>query len=300
MSATTLQRPLRIAVRVLIGAGIVFVAALRPRDRRAASGVRRQLAHDELRLGGRRLAELHPHAPQRAHRGRAPLHRRERLLADLRPHARRQHGARLVLPPRRLHRVRGAAEDDRAGVLARRQRGEHAGSGSCRPSSRVAARRRGRPRRAAGLPALEPGPGAASGTDHDRHLGDPRRPGDRALQRRDRRQPHLARVDRASRRAPAPRDRVLGRTARRALPRPCRGRVPLGLAPPHAHRHGDPRRRRRPADDLGARPQHPAHVRHRVHRRLGARRPSAASSARPRGRSPPVRTDSGSSTRSSW
>ena len=54
--------------------------------------------------------------------------------------------------------------------------------------------RRRRPRRAAGLPALEPGPGAASGADHDRDLGDPRRPGDRALQRRYRRQPDLARA----------------------------------------------------------------------------------------------------------
>ena len=47
-----------------------------------------------------------------AHVRRAALHRRERLLAHLRADARRQHGARLVLPPRRLHRVRGPAADD--------------------------------------------------------------------------------------------------------------------------------------------------------------------------------------------
>ena len=77
------------------------------------------------------------------------------------------------------------------------------------------------------------------------------------------------------------------------------GCVALGLALPHAHGHGDPGGRRRPADDLGARREHPAHVRDRVHRRLGAGGASAASSARPRARSPPVRTGSGSSTRSS-
>ena len=40
------------------------------------------------------------------------------------------------------------------------------------------------PGRSAGVPALEPGPGAAAGADHDRDLGHHRRPGDRALQRR--------------------------------------------------------------------------------------------------------------------
>ena len=41
----------------------------------------------------------------------------------------------------------------------------------------------------------------------------------------------------------------------------------------HAHRHGHPRRRRRPRHGLGDGDQHPAHVRHRVRRRRGARRP---------------------------
>ncbi len=49
------------------------------------------------------------------HRGRALLRRCERLHADLRPDARRQHGARLVLPARRLHRAQCSARPRRAG-----------------------------------------------------------------------------------------------------------------------------------------------------------------------------------------
>ena len=50
------------------------------------------------------------------------------------------------------------------------------------------------------------------------------------------------------------------------------GIAALGLAEAHAHRDGHPRRCRRPRDGLGARDQHPAHVRDRVRRRFGARR----------------------------
>ena len=46
---------------------------------------------------------------------------------------------------------------------------------------RVRVHRRRRPRRAAGVPALEPGSGAAPGADHDRDLGDRRRPDHRPL-----------------------------------------------------------------------------------------------------------------------
>ena len=45
----------------------------------------------------------------------------------------------------------------------------------------------------------------------------------------------------------------------------------LALAVPHEDRDGHPGRRRRPADDLGARDQHPEDVRDRLRRRRGAR-----------------------------
>ena len=96
-----------------------------------------------------------------------------------------------------------------------------------------------------------------------------------------------------------PRDRLLGRAPLRPLPRRHGRGVPLGLAPPHPDRDGHPGGRRRPADDLGARGQHPAHLRDRVRRRLGRSPPSAASSAPRRAPSRRGRTASGSSTRSS-
>ncbi len=111
-------------------------SALHRRARRTRSRHRRQLAHDDLRLGDRRLAELRPHAAQRAHLRRAAVHRRERLLADLRPHARRQHGVRLVLSRRWLHRLRGAAEDDRLRFHDPGHRTCRPGSGCFPPSSR--------------------------------------------------------------------------------------------------------------------------------------------------------------------
>ena len=91
---------------------------------------------------------------------------------------------------------------------------------------------------------------------------------------------HLARLDEPARRPAAARA-----STTRSRASSCSslglavGLGALALALPHAHGHGDPRRRRRPPDDLGARRQHPAHVRDRLRRRLGARRPSAASSA---------------------
>ena len=71
----------------------------RPRGRRATGGRRTSARRSTTR-----------HVRQRpcsngAHLRRAPLHRRERLLAHLRAHARREHGPRRLLPPRRLHRA---------------------------------------------------------------------------------------------------------------------------------------------------------------------------------------------------
>ena len=139
--------------------------------------------------------------------------------------------------------------------------------------------RRGRP---AAAPPVEPGAGPASGADHDRRLGDHRRPGDRALPasrtrglaavRRERRQPQLAGLDQPPGRPPD-----LGRGILAGAPddaRPGgRGRGgALALALPHEDRNGHPCGRRRPADDLGARHQHPGHLRDRVRRRRRARR----------------------------
>ena len=127
-----------------------------------------------------------------------------------------------------------------------------------------------RPDRAAGVPALEPGAGAPSGADHDCDLGHHRRPGARAFQRGARVERDLARLDEPSRRAAAPRDRLLARAPGRSGSRAqCRARA-LAVALSHAHGDGHPRRRRRPPDDLGARAQHPADLRDRVRRRLVA------------------------------
>ena len=65
--------------------------------------------------GDERLVHVHPHDDERDHARGALLHRRERLHAHLRPHARRQHGARDVLPARRLHRADPAAGLGRQG-----------------------------------------------------------------------------------------------------------------------------------------------------------------------------------------
>ena len=141
-----------------------------------------------------------------------------------------------------------------------------------RPGDRRHARdRRHGPRHAAGLPALEPGSGPAPGADHDRDLDHPRRPDARALRRR--RRGHRVAAQLGHVRQPARRGDPVHRDAAGHPRDRDRDRRPaLALAEAHAHRHGDPRRRRRPRDGLGARDQHPADVRDRVRRRLGARR----------------------------
>ena len=77
---------------------------------------------DLVRLGGARPEGLPDHAPERRHGRRALLRRRERVHADLRPDARRQHGARRVLPPRRLRRAQAAAPPGRRRRLVRAAR----------------------------------------------------------------------------------------------------------------------------------------------------------------------------------
>ena len=74
---------------------------------------------DVVRLRRARPEGLPDHAPERRHRRRALLRRRERLHADLRPDARRQHGARRVLPLRRLRRAQAPAPLRRRGRLVR-------------------------------------------------------------------------------------------------------------------------------------------------------------------------------------
>ena len=203
-----------LVVGLLVGGALLYVVVLATPVARH----RRQLAHDDLRIGDRRLAELRAHAPQRAHLRRAPLHRRERLLADLRPHARCQHGLRIVLSRRWLHRLRGAAEDDGRGFHDPGDRGVDLGVGVPRDRGRRH-RRSHRPRRAAGVSQLESGSGAAPGTDHDRDLGDHRRPDHRPFQRWPRLDRDVAGLDEPARRAPVARRRLLARTARHALPR---------------------------------------------------------------------------------
>ena len=81
----------------------------------------------------------------------------------------------------------------------------------------------------------------------------------------------LARLDESPRRPPHRRCPVLARAARHARARGLRRRRALALAAEDADRDGHPRGRRRPADDLGARDQHPVDLRDRVPRRLRAR-----------------------------
>ena len=115
-----------------------------------------------------------------------------------------------------------------------------------------------------GVPALEPGPGAAPGADHVGDLGDPRRP-----DARPRRRPGAVDVV-AGRRHPLRRDL---RPALRHQPavhprhRPRRRRPAVAVAQPHPDGHRHPRRRRRPVDGAGARHQHRHRVRHHVLRR---------------------------------
>ena len=246
-----------------------------------------------------------PHPAGRGHLRRAALHRGERLLAHLRPHARRQHGARLFLPPGGYiayevqQRMTGQGFSVQLG-------GQHLGVGG--PDHRGDGRGRApRSPHAAAPPALEPGTGPAPGADHDCDLGDRRRPGDRAFPaerprlravRGERCQPRVARLDEPPRRSPRLGRQVLARAPRHTLPRRRRRARPLAVAVPHEDRHGDPRRRRRPSDDVGARYQHPGHLRNRLRRRRGAGRLRRRLSVPRRAASLRARTASGCSTRS--
>src|SRR3954452_18060601 len=240
------------------------------RDRRPPGrlGAVHRVGH-ELRAGGVGPEGLPHHAAQRPHRGGPVLRRGQRVHLDLRPHARGQHGARRVLPAGRLHRAAHPAQHGRRGRRARAQQRP----GRARTVA-AAGRRRGRHRgrrraaHAAVVPALEPGPGPAPGADHDRDLDHPRRPDARPLRGRGR--GHLVAGDVRQVRQPARRGHPVHADAdRHPRDRPRgRGRAVV-LAQAHAHGHGDPRRRRRPRHGLRDGDQHPAHVRHRVHRRLG-------------------------------
>ncbi len=135
---------------------------------------------DRQGVAGR--APVRDRDPQRGHARRALLRGGERLHADLRPHARGQHGARLALPARRLPRAGDAGALVPGGhgarhLAERRVRRRVRLRRLVRPARpRDADHRRHRRAHPAGLPALEPGPGPAPGADHDRALGDHRRP----------------------------------------------------------------------------------------------------------------------------
>ena len=189
--------PLGVAAAAILFALLYVIVIANP-----STGVARQLADDELRIGVRQPRRVRLHAARRAHVRRAAVHRRERLLAHLRAHAGGQHGPRLLLPPRRLHRLRDPAVDDRSGLLRPAERREHLGMGAA--AARGDGRDRAlRPGDAAAPAPLEPGPGSPAGAHHDRRLADRRRPGDRPLPaprprrheglRRERRRHRLAR-----------------------------------------------------------------------------------------------------------
>ena len=180
--------------------------------------------------GRRRLqAVRHGHA-QRPDAVGALLRRRQRLHADLRPDARREHGARLAVPAGRLPRAELPAEAVREGrrrAGPQPQRGGGGGGGEYNLIGWIvpladggADHRHPRRRDPAGLPALEPGPGPAPGADHDRDLGDRRRPDAGRLRRH--REGHQGAVG-----VPAERDPARRRPLRLL---PARDRRRLGAA----------------------------------------------------------------------
>ena len=126
------------------------------------------------------------------------------------------------------------------------------------------------PAHAAALPALEPGPGPAPGADHDRDRDHPRRPDARPLRRR--RAGHLLAGDVRQVRQPPRRRHPVHDDAPghpRLRPRHRRRRCGSGCSARAAGmviRAG----RRRPRHGLGDGHQHPAHLRDRLRRRLGA------------------------------
>ena len=134
------------------------------------------------RLGRQRTRRVRRHPPRRADLGRAVLHRRLRVHADLRADAHGQHGPRRPVPARRLHRHRGAAADGRQGAQHHARGRRHAVVD--RPPARRGVDRGGhRAGDVRGVPALEPGSGTAPGADHDGHRRDPRRPDARPRRR---------------------------------------------------------------------------------------------------------------------
>ena len=204
------------------------------------------------------------------------LRRGERLHADLRPDARRQHGARLVLPARRLHRLRGAAADD--GCRAHSIAGTEVNTWDGCSRRLVAAAVIG----VVGLIIQQVFLRWNQGQDLRQALITIAI----SVIIADQMLAHFGEGIASSVTWPgwtnrlvdaaAARDRLLGRAARRPRAR-ARGRPrALAVALPHPHGDGDPRRRRRPPDDLGARHQHPAHLRDRLRRRLRRWRRSAA------------------------
>src|ERR687895_908410 len=252
----------------------------------AAPGPRcggRRRARLAARQGKRGLAPVRRRQPERDHARRAVLRRRQRLHPDLRAHARREHGPRLALPARRLPGARDAGRLVHPGQRARplpdrggERRVQPLGLG--RPAPARHRHHRG-DRRAdpADLPALEPGAGSPPGADHDRPVGDLRRPDARGLRGNLEGHPdpdRLAREHHPSRRCAL---RILPRRDRARRGDPDRAR-PLVADHSHALRQDRPGRRGRSRHGLGAGDQRPARLRGRVLPRRAAGR--AGGSAR--------------------
>ena len=186
----------RLVVGLLVFGALLYIVVLAEPVARH----RRQLAHDDVRLGDRRLAELRPHAARTGSRSPALLF----IVAS---------GFSLIFGLMRVVNMAHGSFYLLGGYIAYEVQQRMTGQGFTIAGTEVntwewvvPGARRGavigarRPRRPAGLPALEPGPGAAPGADHDRDLGDHRRPGDRPLQRGPRLERHLARLDEPARR----------------------------------------------------------------------------------------------------
>ena len=187
-------------------------------------------------------------AAQRPHARGALLHRGERLHARLRADAQRQSGARLAVPARRLPRLRGQ----------RRARAR----GSWRwPRGFCVAALVGLALQVADLPP-HAGPGPAADAGHDRPVDRAGRPDAVGVGRR---------RSTSSSRRPGDLRRRTALAAGRSLSRPTGwscwrfavvvGSCSGGCSQPHARRHDDPRRRRRPRHAGGDRRQRPVGVR---------------------------------------
>ncbi|CAA9212074.1 MAG: High-affinity branched-chain amino acid transport system permease protein LivH, partial [uncultured Acetobacteraceae bacterium] len=111
---------------------------------------------------------------QRADARGAVFHRGQRLLADFRPDAHREHGARLTVPDRRLRGLRGVRAALRPGRLVglvRGRGGGHRGGGRLRLGH------------AGGAARLDAGAGAAAGAGDHRRFHRGGRPTPRGLRR---------------------------------------------------------------------------------------------------------------------